>query len=117
MTSVTTDPRHVILEPVVSEKAYNLIQFDKYTFKVHPKAHKTQVRQAIELLFGVHVVAVKIVNVPGKPKRRGQVAGLPARATRRRSSSCAPAIRSSSSRGRARWVSVSSSPPRRVVAS
>ena len=79
MTSVTTDPRHVILEPVVSEKAYNLIQFDKYTFKVHPKAHKTQVRQAIELLFGVHVVAVKIVNVPGKPKRRGQVAGLPPR--------------------------------------
>jgi large subunit ribosomal protein L23 len=45
MTSVTTDPRHVILEPVVSEKAYNLIQFDKYTFKVHPTAHKTQVRQ------------------------------------------------------------------------
>ena len=76
MTSVTTDPRHVILEPVVSEKAYNLIQFDKYTFKVHPKAHKTQVRQAIEVLFGVHVVAVKIVNVPGKPKRRGQVAGF-----------------------------------------
>ena len=76
MTSVTTDPRHVILEPVVSEKAYNLIQFDKYTFKVHPTAHKTQVRQAIELLFGVHVVAVKIVNVPGKPKRRGQTSGF-----------------------------------------
>jgi large subunit ribosomal protein L23 len=67
VTSVTTDPRHVILEPVVSEKAYNLIQFDKYTFKV---------RQAIEILFGVHVVAVKIVNVPGKPKRRGQVSGF-----------------------------------------
>ena len=42
---------------------------------MHPKAHKTQVRQAIELLFGVHVVAVKIVNVPAKPKRRGQVSG------------------------------------------
>ena len=76
MTSVTTDPRHVILEPVVSEKAYNLIQFNKYTFKVHAKAHKTQVRQAIETLFGVHVLAVKIVNVPGKPKRRGQVSGF-----------------------------------------
>ena len=101
VTSVTTDPRHVILAPVVSEKAYSLIQFDKYTFKVHPKAHKTQVRQAIELLFGVQVVAVKIVNVPGKPKRRGPDLRLPARLQEGDRRSCATANRSSSSRGRA----------------
>ena len=76
MTSVTTDPRHVILEPVVSEKAYNLIQFDKYTFKVHPKAHKTQVRQAVEELFDVKVLKVAIIKVQGKPKRRGQFRGI-----------------------------------------
>jgi len=75
VTSVTTDPRHVILEPVVSEKAYNLIQFDKYTFKVHPKAHKTQVRQAIEQLFDVKVERVNIVKVQAKPKRRGRFLG------------------------------------------
>ena len=75
MTSVLTDPRQVILEPVVSEKSYSLIAFDKYTFKVHPKAHKTQIRQAVEQLFGVHVEDVKIIKVPSKPKRRGMVQG------------------------------------------
>ena len=116
VTSVTTDPRHVILEPVVSEKAYNLIQFDKYTFKVHPTAHKTQVRQAIELLFGVHVSASRSSTCRASPSGAVRRPGS-GPATRRRSSSCARAIRSSSSRGRARWVSDSSSPPRRVVAS
>ena len=75
MTSVTTDPRHVILEPVVSEKAYNLIQFDKYTFKVHPKAHKTQIRQAVEQVFDVTVTDVNVSKVPAKPKRRGMTSG------------------------------------------
>jgi large subunit ribosomal protein L23 len=75
VTSVTTDPRHVILEPVVSEKAYNLIQFDKYTFKVHPKAHKTQIRQAVEQVFDVTVTDVNVSKVPAKPKRRGMTSG------------------------------------------
>ena len=69
-------PSQVLIRPVISEKSYEQIAVNQYTFKVHPTAHKTQVRQAIELLFGVHVVAVKIVNVPGKPKRRGQTAGF-----------------------------------------
>ena len=75
MTSVLADPRHVILEPVVSEKSYSLIAFNKYTFKVHPDAHKTQIRQAMEQLFGVHVEDVKVIKVHSKPKRRGAVKG------------------------------------------
>jgi large subunit ribosomal protein L23 len=75
VTSVTTDPRHVILEPVISEKAYSLIQHDKYTFKVHPKAHKTQIRQAVEQVFEVTVTDVNVSKVPAKPKRRGMTTG------------------------------------------
>ena len=75
MTSVLADPRHVILEPVESEKSYSLIAFNKYTFKVHPDAHKTQIRQAMEQLFGVHVEDVKVIKVPPKPKRRGAIKG------------------------------------------
>jgi large subunit ribosomal protein L23 len=75
MTSVLSDPRQVVLAPVVSEKSYNQITDGVYTFKVHGDAHKTQVRQAIESLFGVHVVDVRIVNVPAKPKRRGMIRG------------------------------------------
>ena len=50
------DPRSILLAPVVSEKSYGLIaERGKYTFKVHPKAHKTQIRQAVEQVFGVTV--------------------------------------------------------------
>ena len=65
------DARQVLIAPVVSEKSYSLIEDDKYSFRVHEKAHKTQVRQAVEELFGVGVVGVNIVNVRSKPKRRG----------------------------------------------
>ncbi len=65
------DVRHVIIAPVVSEKSYSLIENDKYSFRVHEKAHKTQVRQAVEELFDVNVVAVNILKVQPKPKRRG----------------------------------------------
>ena len=47
----------------------------RYTFKVHPEAHRTQVRQAVEQLFGVHVERVNIVKVQAKPKRRGLFKG------------------------------------------
>jgi len=65
------DVRQILLAPVVSEKSYSLIEDDKYSFRVHPRAHKTQVRQAVEELFDVTVVGVNIVNVRSKPKRRG----------------------------------------------
>jgi large subunit ribosomal protein L23 len=68
-------PNQVLLAPVVTEKSYELIENQKYSFRVHSDAHKTQVRQAVEELFSVHVEAVNIVKVRSKPKRRGQRAG------------------------------------------
>ena len=65
----------VIIRPVVSEKSFVLAEAGKYTFRVHERAHKTQIRQAIEQLFDVHVVEVRTASVKAKPKRRGQTAG------------------------------------------
>ncbi len=69
------DARQVILEPVVSEKSYALMADGKYTFRIHDRAHKTQVANAVEEIFGVHVVAVRTSKVNSKPKRRGLHAG------------------------------------------
>ncbi len=69
------DASQVIIRPVVSEKSYVLAGFDKYTFRVHPDAHKTQIRQAVEQLFEVKVVDVKTMSVKSKPKRRGFTSG------------------------------------------
>ena len=65
------DPSQVIIRPVVSEKSYALLAANKYTFRIHPDAHKTQVRQAVEELFEVTVLRVNISKVQAKPKRRG----------------------------------------------
>ena len=65
------NPRTVIIKPVISEKSYALLAANKYTFRVHDKATKTQVRQAIEQIFGVRVQGVRTQNVKPKPKRRG----------------------------------------------
>ena len=69
------DHAQVIIRPVVSEKSFVLAEAGKYTFRVHERAHKTQIRQAIERLFDVHVVAIRTASVKSKPKRRGQTAG------------------------------------------
>ena len=69
-------PNEVLLAPVVSEKSYSLIADRKYTFKVHKNAHKTQIRQAVEELFEVHVENVNILKVQPKPKRRGVSKGI-----------------------------------------
>jgi large subunit ribosomal protein L23 len=68
-------PNQVLLAPVVTEKSYELIENGKYSFRIHPDAHKTQVRQAVEELFSVHVEGVNIVKVQPKPKRRGMRVG------------------------------------------
>lgn len=65
----------ILIAPVVSEKSYAGLADRKYTFKVHQRAHKTQVRQAVEELFGVKVDSVNIVKVQAKPKRRGAFKG------------------------------------------
>jgi large subunit ribosomal protein L23 len=72
---VSLHPNEVLLAPVVSEKSYSLIEDRKYSFRVHPQAHKTQVRQAVEELFNVTVERVNIVKVQPKPKRRGMSKG------------------------------------------
>ena len=69
-------PGEILIRPVVSEKSYEQIQQNRYTFRVHQDAHKTQVRQAVEELFDVKVVAVNIVKVQPKPKRRGLHSGV-----------------------------------------
>jgi large subunit ribosomal protein L23 len=68
-------PGEILIRPVVSEKSYHQITQNRYTFKVHKDAHKTQVRQAVEELFDVTVTAVNIVKMPAKPKRRGVIKG------------------------------------------
>jgi len=72
---MSLDPHQVLIAPVVSEKSYSLINENKYSFRVHEKAHKTQVRQAVEELFDVKVVGVNVLKVQPKPKRRGMHKG------------------------------------------
>jgi large subunit ribosomal protein L23 len=69
------DASQVIIRPVVSEKSFVLAEIGKYTFRVHPDAHKTQIRQAIEELFDVRVRDVRTSSVKSKPKRRGYTSG------------------------------------------
>ena len=61
--------RTVIIRPIVSEKSYALLAANKYTFRIHEHAHKTQVRQAVEEIFGVRVRDVRTMTVKPKPKR------------------------------------------------
>ncbi|MET3804777.1 MULTISPECIES: 50S ribosomal protein L23 [unclassified Nakamurella] len=64
-----SDPRDIILAPVVSEKSYGLLETGRYTFLVHPDANKTQVKIAIEKIFDVKVTSVNTLNRQGKRKR------------------------------------------------
>src|SRR5579875_1656512 len=64
-----SDPRSVILRPVVSEKSYGLLDQGVYTFVVAPDANKIEIRQAVESIFGVNVVKVNTLNRAGKRKR------------------------------------------------
>lgn len=68
MTTVA-DPRDVILAPVVSEKAYGLLEQGVYTFLVAPDANKTQIKIAVQEIFGVKVESVNTANRQGKRKR------------------------------------------------
>jgi large subunit ribosomal protein L23 len=72
---VSLHPGQILIAPVVSEKSYHQITENRYTFKVHKDAHKTQIRQAVEELFDVTVVGVNVLKVQPKPKRRGLITG------------------------------------------
>jgi large subunit ribosomal protein L23 len=69
------DSRQIIRQPIISEKSYALIGENKYTFRVHPQAHKTQIRSAVEEIFNVRVVDVRTMRLKPKPKRRGWTSG------------------------------------------
>ncbi len=64
-----TDPRDILLSPVISEKSYGLLDENKYTFLVRPDANKTQIKIAVEKIFGVKVGNVNTLNRNGKRKR------------------------------------------------
>ncbi|MCL2756547.1 MAG: 50S ribosomal protein L23 [Coriobacteriia bacterium] len=63
------DIRQVILRPIISERSYDLINENRYTFEVAKRANKIEIGKAVEELFGVTVIKVNTMNVPGKPKR------------------------------------------------
>ena len=67
--ATVTDPRDIILAPVISEKSYGLIEENTYTFVVRPDSNKTQIKIAIEKIFSVKVDSVNTLNRQGKRKR------------------------------------------------
>lgn len=77
------DPRDVILEPVVSEKSYDLIEKQNvYTFVVDRRSNKTEIKEAVQKVFGVTVLSVNTINRKGKRKRTGWVWGTRANVKR-----------------------------------
>jgi len=70
------DPRDIVISPVVSEKSYDLIEFNNtYTFVVDPRSNKTEIKQAVQSIFDVTVTRVNTQNRKGKVKRTGYVTG------------------------------------------
>lgn len=67
--------RDVIVRPVVSEKAYAGLESNRYTFIVHPDSNKTEIKEAIQAIWGVEVVSVNTIHRRGKIKRRGWTKG------------------------------------------
>jgi large subunit ribosomal protein L23 len=63
------NPRDVIIEPIVSEKSYALLERNVYTFRVHPDASKPEIHDAVEAIFDVRVLKVNTLNRQGKRKR------------------------------------------------
>lgn len=69
------NPRDIIKRPVITERTSDLMAENKYVFEVELRSNKTEVKQAIEQIFGVKVVAVNTMRMPGKPKRYGRFNG------------------------------------------
>ena len=67
--SINKDPRDILLRPIVSEKSYSLMDEGKYTFEVDPRSNKTEIKIAVEQVFGVKVDAVNTINRKGKTRR------------------------------------------------
>mgnify|MGYP003693202269 CR=1 FL=1 len=69
MSTVQKDPRDILIAPVVSEKSYGLLEEGKYTFIVDPRSNKTEIKIAVEQIFGVKVASVHTLNRQGKARR------------------------------------------------
>ena len=69
MTSLNKNPRDILIKPIVSEKSYSLMDEGKYTFEVDPRSNKTEIKIAIEQVFGVKVSSVNTINRKGKTRR------------------------------------------------
>jgi len=69
VNTLNKDPRDILLSPVVSEKSYGLLDEGKYTFIVDPRANKTEIKIAVERVFGVKVDSVNTLNRQGKTRR------------------------------------------------
>jgi large subunit ribosomal protein L23 len=69
VSTLNKDPRDILFAPVVSEKSYGLLDEGKYTFIVDPRANKTEIKIAIERVFGVKVDSVNTLNRKGKTRR------------------------------------------------
>jgi large subunit ribosomal protein L23 len=69
MTALNKDPRDILIKPIVSEKSYALMDQGKYTFEVDPRANKTEIKIAVEKIFGVKVSSVNTINRKGKTRR------------------------------------------------
>ena len=63
------DPRDIIIRPVISEKSYDMIEQNRYTFEVLKTSSKPQIANAISEIFDVTVTKVNTINVTGKPRR------------------------------------------------
>ncbi|MFL5796309.1 MAG: 50S ribosomal protein L23 [Actinomycetota bacterium] len=68
-------PRDVIIRPVVSEKSYSGLEANRYTFLVAPDANKTEIKEAIQKIWNVHVLSVNTMMRKGKVKRQRYVSG------------------------------------------
>ena len=81
---MNSNPRDVIIRPIVSEKSYASIDANVYTFEVAGTANKIQIRQAVEEIFGVTVLNVNTMNRAGKRKRNRKTGGWASRANQKR---------------------------------
>lgn len=71
-----SQPEQILKEPHITEKATKLAQKDQYVFKVNPEANKSQIKKAVEQLYDVDVVKVRILNTPRKKRRKGRIEGF-----------------------------------------
>ncbi len=65
----------IVKSPQITEKATELTERNQYTFKVWPRTNKIEIKKAIESLYGVNVLSVKIINAKAKKRRLGKISG------------------------------------------